>query len=50
MARLVIKQLEVGGIKFDEYYTEVQVYQYGDADATWAQINMAYCISLKEGD
>ncbi len=50
VARLVIKQLEVGGIKFDEYYTEVQVYQYGDADATWAQINMAYCISLKEGD
>lgn len=46
VARLVIKQMEVGGIKFDEYYTEVQVYQYGDTDATWAQINMTYCIDV----
>lgn len=46
VARLVIKQMEVGGIKFDEYYTEVQVYQYGDTDATWSQINMTYCIDV----
>lgn len=46
VAKLVIKQMEVGGIKFDEYYTEVQVYQYGDTDATWAQINMTYCIDV----
>ena len=46
VARLVIKQMEVGGIKFDEYYTEVQVYQYGDTGATWAQINMTYCIDV----
>lgn len=46
VARLVIKQLEVGGLKFDEYYTEVQVYQYGDAGATWAHINIAYCIDV----
>ena len=46
VARLVIKQMEVGGIKSDEYYTEVQVYQYGDTNATWAQINMTYCIDV----